>query len=420
MLITDKMLENGFTGAGEHADMVGEFVNGKLHGLAVTKEIAGEFSDGKVSGYNVDTDGNIKHIDTLLVESLPFNNLWIGGEFGIFVTDSGKTRTGLRADILPKFSVTGPVVLTQDRVYKKINMVDLKNLQIDFTGWYCPVYRSIFNINPEGQIHSGVCGNVYHTTPNNPWWTLDKLEINADEICNLARGNCFCDSDLYHPKAVDKDTFDYFQKNKPPACEFDLLPTVEDTDTIVAMSNRFQDAGEVHFHIGKRCNYDCAYCPSEIHDNFSKDLSFENFKKCLELLEPHVPAHRRIFLTGGEPTLNKQLLDFVNHASDLNYIVYVSTNGTASKKALMQLMDAGAKLHISFHVEFTNNKLLQKVAELIPQYGSQMELKVMAYADKPFAKKVQEILPDSDLHYFPIYGRDLEHTYYRVEQDDED
>ena len=30
-----------------------------------------------------------------------------------------------------------------------------------------------------------------------------------------------------------------------------------------------QDQIKIEWNLGKRCNYDCSYCPSSIHDSFS-------------------------------------------------------------------------------------------------------------------------------------------------------
>ena len=77
-----------------------------------------------------------------------------------------------------------------------------------------------------------------------------------------------------------------------------------------------QDSIRVEWNMGKRCNLDCGYCPAEIHDNFSPHLTLDEFKHCLKLLHPHLPTepHRRLYITGGEPTINPMLPEFVKHA----------------------------------------------------------------------------------------------------------
>jgi hypothetical protein len=44
----------------------------------------------------------------------------------------------------------------------------------------------------------------------------------------------------------------------------------------------------------------------------------------------------------------------------------------------------------------------------------------MSFEDTPFAEKVQRIIPkDKDIFYYPIYGRDIEHKYYKLRTEEE-
>ena len=315
-------------------------------------------------------------------------------------------------------------VLTHHHVFKKLDMVTLKSRQIDFTDWFCPIYKGIINISPSGQIHSGVCGNVFHTKPCTPWWKLDSLEINKEDSCKLVYKNCFCDADILRNKAKDKGVYDFFIKYKPTYKQHLLLPEVNDDDIIIALGHvaRKERDVEVHFHIGRMCNFDCSYCPGPnapgggIHDNFSPHMSLENFKKCMQLVEPHVSKNRRLFITGGEPTLNPRLLEMIEYAQSIGYSISINTNGTAPSNVMSRLLETGSQLLISFHVEFTNNKVLEKVSTLVEKYRDQMFVKVMAYEDMDYAAHVRTYFPNTNLQYFPIYGRDLEHNYYSKQQ----
>ena len=55
----------------------------------------------------------------------------------------------------------------------------------------------------------------------------------------------------------------------------------------------YRDSVKVEWNLGKRCNYDCSYCPAEIHDNFSKHTDIkilknaenaQNFSQCDSIL----------------------------------------------------------------------------------------------------------------------------------------
>ena len=303
------------------------------------------------------------------------------------------------------------LVLTQHNEFKRIDMVELKMLEINFKGWHCPIDTYVYMINPDGSVMSGVCGNVYHTEWDNPWWTLTELKKNTNNTCILRRGNCFCDSDINMPKAINKETYNWFLDNREDVLDV-ILPIVDKDDKIIALSSDMSILWpQVHFFIGKRCNFDCSYCPPEIHDKGSPHLTLGEFEHALSLI--HLQhKKKKLIITGGEPTLNPDILKMVKHAKSLNYRAIISTNGTAPKKRYNELLEEGAMLHISFHSEFSNNKVIEKVASL-EKYKEEITLKVMTLHDDKFAERVRSIIPkDFKLNYHPIYGKDLKHEFY--------
>jgi len=308
------------------------------------------------------------------------------------------------------------LVLNQHREFKQIPMVDLKLLQINFKGWHCPIDSWVYMLNPDGSVMSGVCGNVYHTEWDNPWWTLSELKKNTNNTCILRRGNCFCDSDINMPKATNNETFDYFLDKrfnvlKEFYCNDAVIPNIEDGDEIIALSSMHEYLWpQVHFFIGKRCNFDCSYCPSGIHDADSPHLSIGEFEHALSLI--HLQHEKKkLIITGGELTLNPDILKMVKYAQTIDYTVIISSNGTASKKRYKELLENNVLLHLSFHPEFSNDKVIKKIASL-EEYKEQLSLKVMTLYDHKFAENVRSIIPNQQIHYHPIYGKDLKHEFY--------
>ena len=296
--------------------------------------------------------------------------------------------------------------------FKRIDMVALKMLEINFKGWHCPIDSYVYMLNPDGSVMSGVCGNVYHTEWENPWWTLDELNKKDNQKkCVLRRGNCFCDSDINIPKAINKETYNWFLDNREDVLDV-TLPIVEEGDNIIALSADMVTVwSQVHFFIGRRCNFDCGYCPEDIHNNHSPHMTLDNFKHALNLINLE-RKRKKLFITGGEPTLNPEILNMVKHANSIDYKVVISTNGTAPVTRYTQLLEENATLHISFHGEFTNKKLIKKIASL-EKYKDEITLKVMSLYDDKFAEDVRSIIPtDFELNYHPIYGKDLKHEFY--------
>tara|TARA_Y100000287_G_scaffold159597_1_gene138078 strand:+ start:35 stop:1408 length:1374 start_codon:yes stop_codon:yes gene_type:complete len=430
MKVTKKMLRNGYSGPGEMDDSVAEYVDGKRYGLGVDKTYAGQYKDDKLHGYAISkvTRNINRYEDGQIVEQLVTRNMngnvWIGtGNTGILIRDDG--TIGYKKPVY----VENPVyVLTDKKEYKRISMVDLKMRQMDMRGWHCPIYKTNFSINPVGEICSGVCANVRHIASHEGHWKdYDKLDLNTETLCKTKA--CFCDADLLQPKAKTEELLEYFVRNKQfNHWELEELPVVETDDNIVAMGRGMaMPMAEVHFHIGLRCNYDCAYCPGPtfddegklingVHDNASPHMTTEEFTHGLNLVDPYVPKKpsRRLYITGGEPTLNPQIVNLVDISFQKGYETRISTNGTGSEKKYRDLLDKGVFLEFSFHVEFTIDKVIQKVANLVADYPQdQINVKCMSFEDTPFAEKVQKIIPkDKDIFYYPIYGRDIEHKYY--------
>ena len=89
-----------------------------------------------------------------------------------------------------------------------------------------------------------------------------------------------------------------------------------------------QNSVKVEWNLGKRCNYDCSYCPSSIHDNTSAHTDIEVLKATVDKLMT-LGKPIRLSFTGGEPTVHpkfKELLQYCKHVG-ISWIS-VTTNGT--------------------------------------------------------------------------------------------
>jgi MoaA/NifB/PqqE/SkfB family radical SAM enzyme len=88
-----------------------------------------------------------------------------------------------------------------------------------------------------------------------------------------------------------------------------------------------QDKIKVEWNLGKRCNYDCSYCPAEIHDNSSPHTDIEILKHTVDKLVELGDV--RISFTGGEPTVHPKFDELVNYCKHVGVgWVSVTTNGT--------------------------------------------------------------------------------------------
>jgi MoaA/NifB/PqqE/SkfB family radical SAM enzyme len=112
--------------------------------------------------------------------------------------------------------------------------------------------------------------------------------------------------------------------------------------------------------IGSRCNYECVYCPSELHDMTSKHPDFEKLKKVWDDFYDktnHLGLPYKISFTGGEVTANKSFLPLIEYLRNSKFNIgqiIVTTNGSASLKYYQRLSSLVDALTFSTHSEFFN------------------------------------------------------------------
>lgn len=133
---------------------------------------------------------------------------------------------------------------------------------------------------------------------------------------------------------------------------------VDRNNLIQVESTRDKDTFYVHWNIGKRCNYDCSYCPENLHDFVSPHRDLDNLKNIADKIEKHSPRKKvRIWFTGGEPTVNPNFLELVKYIkSKANFLVGLNTNASRTKDYLLDLMDHIDILQFSSHFEYIDTQ----------------------------------------------------------------
>jgi molybdenum cofactor biosynthesis enzyme MoaA len=114
--------------------------------------------------------------------------------------------------------------------------------------------------------------------------------------------------------------------------------------------------------LGSRCNYDCMYCPTELHDSTSRphDLAtMQQVWRNIHLKTQHKKLPYKISFTGGEVTANKNFLPLVqwlrNTYADIEMIL-LTTNGSASQQYYEKLSVLVESISFSTHSEFMNEQ----------------------------------------------------------------
>ena len=89
-----------------------------------------------------------------------------------------------------------------------------------------------------------------------------------------------------------------------------------------------QGSIKVEWNLGKRCNYDCSYCPSSIHDNTSTHTDIDILKLAIDKLTS-LGKPIRLSFTGGEPCVHPKFDEIVKYAKYKGVTwISVTTNGT--------------------------------------------------------------------------------------------
>ena len=132
-----------------------------------------------------------------------------------------------------------------------------------------------------------------------------------------------------------------------------------------------QNSIHVEWNIGKRCNLDCAYCPAEIHDNFSPHTDLDIMVNTIYELEK-ISKPIRLSLTGGEPTVHPKINDILECARERLQWLSVTTNGLRSSE--WYIKQPVNQWVFSLHFD---NEHSQRAAENIVRYSQLLDMEGM-------------------------------------------
>lgn len=303
-------------------------------------------------------------------------------------------------------------ILTDSLEVVTSNEQVIKEMNINFKGWYCPIDEWVVWCHHDGSMKSGVCGEKVLTRPNRPWWTLKNFKFPDLPHCPFSRKSCWCISDIKAPKAEDEMTYKMLLQIDPKK-EYSSY-NGEEIVGFVSDSYLIKKRFDLHIDIGDKCNFDCSYCPPHTH---SKTGSFITYERLLFLLNNlHTNSNHKVCtLTGGEPMLFKQLEQFVVELRERNYSVVINSNGTGPESRYRRLIEEyNCRFNFSLHQEFTNRKLLNKLAALRKDYN-RVHIKYMGDTNTDFYKMVCELLPPEHLEVSKLYNKTNKTEYILIQ-----
>jgi MoaA/NifB/PqqE/SkfB family radical SAM enzyme len=134
--------------------------------------------------------------------------------------------------------------------------------------------------------------------------------------------------------------------------------------------SKYRQKLNVLWNLTKRCNFDCSYCTSAFHDNYSKPIPIELLKKAVDKIISTVNGNRRnahFTFVGGEPTVHPKFKDLLLYINDNRQgdQIGIQTNFTRPNKWFMDLYEETilSTLNVSLHFEYEWEKMANKMIE---------------------------------------------------------
>jgi MoaA/NifB/PqqE/SkfB family radical SAM enzyme len=142
-----------------------------------------------------------------------------------------------------------------------------------------------------------------------------------------------------------------------------------------------QDQIKVEWNLGKRCNYDCTYCPSSIHDNFSSHTDINILETTVDKL-CEIGKPLRISLTGGEPCVHPDIEDLLDYFKRKDiFWVNLTTNGTRPANWYLQNEMYFNHLVFSLHFEYDWQRVMRTINEFYDKTQTDFFVNIMAHYD---------------------------------------
>jgi MoaA/NifB/PqqE/SkfB family radical SAM enzyme len=157
-----------------------------------------------------------------------------------------------------------------------------------------------------------------------------------------------------------------------------------------------QDSVKVEWNLGKRCNYDCSYCPAAIHDNHSPHTDINILEAAVDrLCEIGKPI--RISLTGGEPCVHPRIEDLLDYFKRKGISwVNLTTNGTRGYSWYLNNEMYFNHLVFSLHFEENWTRIFDTIMKFYDSTERDFFVNVMAHHNyminvKSVVKKFNDI-----------------------------
>jgi organic radical activating enzyme len=268
-----------------------------------------------------------------------------------------------------------------------------------WNGWICSAGTKVIHIDRDGDVWAGTCkvggklGDIYTGWKSVPGWIT----------CTANR--CNCGTQIKIPKYKPGHHDDWANK------------TIGETGLLDTQDQVFVDAtyGELDIHVqwslGRRCNYDCSYCPGGargIHNDFEPHKPLDVLIRTVDQLHEWAGGKPLLFcFSGGEPTIHPGFIDLCKHIKTLGHKVHLTTNGSHGPNHWKKLCEVIDWALVSVHYEFASLPILMKNLEVMkdhkklvnPHFGVGVQIMTKP-EDFDKSRELIQMMRDSDPDFF--------------------
>lgn len=166
----------------------------------------------------------------------------------------------------------------------------------------------------------------------------------------------------------------------------------------------------VEWNLGRRCNYDCSYCGSDIHDRTSEHMPWHVYTNTVDKLvntAKSLGKITRVSLTGGEPFVHPQIIDMLKYAKQqgINRLS-VTTNGSVGLQRYIDSLPYINYYIFSYHFEFAQHDKIMDTIVALNNYvkeregNNQVHVHIMYLPGKLHeCKELIKLFDDNDVHW---------------------
>lgn len=291
------------------------------------------------------------------------------------------------------------IILT-DRGIRQILLSDLK-FHTTVKGWACNTGNYVYNLimNDESFVSNTICRAV----DDYPIIDIKTTPKFNREYAICPKENCYCGMDIGIPKGRTIDDIVQLKKQFNAIQDVKTIPWYNNEEILAFGLSDFMTNRMVHvdWFLGKRCNFDCAYCSPSIHDNHSLYPSYEKLLDYYEYLTQTISLNEKNRKTvsyifgGGEPTLIPSYIEFLEYLKNdqrFDNEIRTLTNLTGSPEKLYRLNQL-SDLTFSVHLAYMTDKFINKVDKFLSKRDhTSKSLTVKFMYDKLYSNRIDTII----------------------------